>query len=125
MIDTSDPTAALSSADAAAGTPDPQETQEWLEALDGVIAAEGADRARQLIDMLVARAHLRGVRIPMGLTTPYVNTIRVDEEPPYPGDLALEARLRHYVRWNALAMVVRANRDHSALGGHVATFASA
>jgi len=125
MIDTTDPTAALSSAEAAAAAPDPQETQEWLEALDGIISVEGPERARQLIDMLVSRAHTRGVRIPLGLTTPYVNTIRVDEEPHFPGNLELEARLRHYVRWNAMAMVVRANRDHSDLGGHVATFASA
>jgi pyruvate dehydrogenase E1 component len=124
MIDTTDPTAALTSADAAAA-PDPQETQEWLDALDGVIATEGAERARQLIDLLVTRAHKRGVRIPMGLTTPYVNTIPVGEESSFPGDLELEARLRHYVRWNAMAMVVRANHDHSDLGGHVATFASA
>jgi len=125
MIDTTDPTAALTSAETIAPAPDPQETQEWLDALDGVIAAEGPERARQLIDLLAARAHLRGVRIPMGLTTPYVNTIPVGEEPKYPGNLELEARIRHYVRWNAMAMVVRANREHSDLGGHVATFASA
>jgi pyruvate dehydrogenase E1 component len=125
MIDTTDPTAISTGAEAASAAPDPQETQEWLEALDGVIAAEGPERARQLIDLLVARAHVRGVRIPMGLTTPYVNTIPLDGEPHFPGNLELEARLRHYVRWNAMAMVVRANRDHSDLGGHVATFASA
>jgi pyruvate dehydrogenase E1 component len=126
MIDTTDPSTAPASADASTSpAPDPQETQEWLEALDGVIEAEGPERARALIDMLVSRAHVRGVRIPMGLTTPYINTIDVADEPPFPGNFEIEARLRHYVRWNAMAMVVRANRDHSDLGGHVATFASA
>jgi pyruvate dehydrogenase E1 component len=126
MIDTTDPSSALGGVDGnASAAPDPQETQEWLEALDGVIESEGPERARALIDMLVSRAHVRGVRIPMGLTTPYVNTIPVEAEPQFPGNLDIEARLRHYVRWNAMAMVVRANRDHSDLGGHVATFASA
>ncbi len=131
MIDTSLATAGLdgeSSAPAAAvdisTQPDPQETQEWLEALDAVIATEGAGRARELVDALVARAHARGVRIPIALTTPYVNTIPPEEQAPFPGDHDIEERLRHYVRWNAMATVVRANKGSGELGGHVASFQS-
>jgi pyruvate dehydrogenase E1 component len=105
--------------------PDPQETREWLEALRGVIATEGPGRARQLIERLVDEAQRAGSHVSLGLTTPYVNTIAVDRQPAMPGDRAIEARLRHYVRWNALAMVVRANKVSSELGGHVASFASA
>src|SRR5690348_533495 len=108
-----------------ASDPDPQETREWLEALRGVIAAEGPGRARQLIERLVDEAQRSGSHISLGLTTPYVNTIPVERQPVMPGDRAIEARLRHYVRWNALAMVVRANKISSELGGHVASFASA
>ncbi len=105
--------------------PDPQETREWLEALRGVIAVEGPGRAGQLIERLVDEAQRGGSHVSLGLTTPYVNTIPVERQPVMPGDRAIEARLRHYVRWNALAMVVRANKISSELGGHVASFASA
>ncbi len=105
--------------------PDPQETAEWLEAMRGVLAAEGPARARELIAALVAEAQRSGAHVSLGLTTPYVNTIPVDRQPAMPGDRELEARLRHYVRWNALATVVRANKVSSELGGHVASFASA
>jgi len=105
--------------------PDPQETREWLDALDGVIEAEGRGRASELVQALVERAAARGVRTPSALTTPYVNTIPVDQQPHFPGDHDIEERLRHYIRWNAMAMVVRAQKDHSELGGHVATFSSA
>ncbi len=91
----------------------------------GVIAAEGPDRARALIATLVDEAQRSGAHVSLGLQTPYVNTIPVDRQPQIPGDLELEARLRHYVRWNALATVVRANKVSSELGGHVASFASA
>ena len=74
---------------------------------------------------LVERAATRGVRTPAAQTTPYVNTISVDQQAPFPGDHDIEERLRHYIRWNALAMVVRANKDNSDLGGHVATLSSA
>jgi pyruvate dehydrogenase E1 component len=105
--------------------PDPQETREWVDAMRGVLDAEGSDRARQLIGYLVAEAQSRGALISLGLTTPYVNTIPASRQPRMPGDRELEARLRHYVRWNALATVVRANKVSSELGGHVASFASA
>jgi pyruvate dehydrogenase E1 component len=105
--------------------PDPQETQEWLDAMRALVAVEGPDRARELLGALVDEAQRGGAHVSLGLETPYINTIAVDEQPPMPGDPELEARLRHYVRWNAMAMVVRANKESSELGGHVATFASA
>ncbi|MBV8345440.1 MAG: pyruvate dehydrogenase (acetyl-transferring), homodimeric type, partial [Candidatus Eremiobacteraeota bacterium] len=105
--------------------PDPQETREWLDALRGVIEAEGPDRARDLIARLVNEAQRSGAHVSLGWQTPYVNTIPADQQPAMPGDRELEARLRHYVRWNALATVVRANKISSELGGHVASFASA
>ncbi|MBV8372260.1 MAG: pyruvate dehydrogenase (acetyl-transferring), homodimeric type, partial [Candidatus Eremiobacteraeota bacterium] len=104
---------------------DPQETQEWLDAMRGVLATEGPDRARELIERLVDEAQRGGAVVSLGLETPYVNTIPFEAQPPMPGDRDLEGRLRHYVRWNALAMVLRANKVSSELGGHVASFASA
>jgi pyruvate dehydrogenase E1 component len=120
-------TPVLPPSDATAPTPaaDPQEAREWVDAIDGVIAAEGAERARDLIGLITARARLRGVNIPVQLTTPYVNTIAPDAESRFPGDHEIEEKLRHYVRWNAMAMVVRANKTSGELGGHVATFSSA
>jgi pyruvate dehydrogenase E1 component len=105
--------------------PDPQETAEWLEAMRGVLAVEGPDRARALIGRLVDEAQRGGAHVSLGFETPYVNTIPVGKQPSMPGDRELEAHLRHYVRWNAMAMVVRANKVSSELGGHVASFASA
>jgi len=126
MIETqpSSPAAARNGS-AASAEPDPQETLEWIDALDAVIATEGPARARDLIDQLTARARTRGVDIPVHLTTPYINTIPADRQAPFPGDHDIEERLRHYVRWNAMAMVVRANKEAADLGGHVATFSSA
>jgi pyruvate dehydrogenase E1 component len=105
--------------------PDPQETREWLEAMRGVLAVEGPGRATELIARLVDEAQRNGAHVSLGLQTPYVNTIPVDRQPVMPGDRELEGRLRHIVRWNALATVVRANKVSSELGGHVASFASA
>ncbi|MBV9700132.1 MAG: pyruvate dehydrogenase (acetyl-transferring), homodimeric type [Candidatus Eremiobacteraeota bacterium] len=105
--------------------PDPQETQEWVDAIRGVLAVEGPGRARELIARLVDEAQRNGAHVSLGRQTPYVNTIPVQRQPAMPGDRDLEARLRHYTRWNALATVVRANKVSSELGGHVASFASA
>jgi pyruvate dehydrogenase E1 component len=105
--------------------PDPQETQEWLESMRAVVAIEGPDRARDLLEDLVEEAQRGGAHVSLGLETPYVNTIPPEKEPKMPGNAELEQRLRHYVRWNAMAMVVRANKTSSELGGHVATFQSA
>jgi pyruvate dehydrogenase E1 component len=105
--------------------PDPEETREWREALRAVRLLEGPERTRALLDVLLEDARRHGVA-PMGLlTTPYVNTIPPEDEPPYPGLVDLERRIEAYVRWNALATVVRANREHSGVGGHIASYASA
>ncbi|MBV8332399.1 MAG: pyruvate dehydrogenase (acetyl-transferring), homodimeric type [Candidatus Eremiobacteraeota bacterium] len=108
-----------------AADPDPQETREWLDAMRGVLTVEGPDRARDLIGHLVDEAQRGGAHVSLGLETPYVNTIALERQPNMPGDRDLEARLRHYVRWNSMAMVVRSNKVSSELGGHVASFASA
>src|SRR5580698_8443898 len=104
--------------------PNAQETGEWLEALDGVVEEGGADRAAYLLSRLIDRAALYGAHAPNGLKTPFVNTIPVDEEVPYPGDRALERRIKSLIRWNAMAMVVRANKHDPGIGGHISTFAS-
>src|SRR5690606_20587468 len=103
---------------------DPQETQEWLEAMDAVVAVEGRSRAHYLIDQLVA-LHVEPHSAPPGrVTTAYVNSISVDRQPPYPVDLGIERRLNAYIRWKAMVMVLRAAR-HSTVGGHIATYQSA
>ena len=102
---------------------DPQETLEWLGALAGVIENEGTDRAHFLIEQLIAEAREEGIDIPYSATTEYVNTIPVERQPTYPGDASMEIRIRNFIRWNAMAMVVRANK-HTNVGGHIASFAS-
>jgi pyruvate dehydrogenase E1 component len=104
---------------------DPLETREWIEALDALIQAEGAERATFLLRRLLQHARTRRVPLPQVLATPYVNTIPLAEQPPYPGNLDIESRISALVRWNALAMVVRANRESGELGGHIASYASA
>ncbi|GHU04333.1 pyruvate dehydrogenase E1 component [Betaproteobacteria bacterium] len=103
--------------------PDPQETLEWLGALAGVLENEGAERVHFLIQRLIAEAREDGIDIPYSATTEYVNTIPVESQPIYPGDATLEIRIRNFIRWNAMAMVVRANK-HTNVGGHIASFAS-
>ena len=104
---------------------DPDETREWLEALDAVVHADGKVRAQYLYDRLADHALTRGVQSARARITPYRNTIPHTAQPPYPGDLELEARLGAAMRWNALAMVVRANTEAGELGGHIASYASA
>ncbi|MFN7545233.1 MAG: pyruvate dehydrogenase (acetyl-transferring), homodimeric type [Acidobacteriota bacterium] len=101
-----------------------QETSEWLEALDQVVDGAGAGRASELLQQLMTRAAQLGVTAHMRLNTPYINTIPVWEEVPYPGDLEIERRIKAYVRWNAMAMVARANKYDANIGGHISTFAS-
>jgi pyruvate dehydrogenase E1 component len=103
---------------------DPQETREWLDALDGVLANEGADRAQFLIEALIDKARRSGAYLPFSANTAYINTIPVDKQVKLPGDSAIEQRIRSYVRWNAMAMVLRANKETN-VGGHIASFASA
>ncbi|ANB02696.1 pyruvate dehydrogenase (acetyl-transferring), homodimeric type [Ectothiorhodospira sp. BSL-9] len=104
---------------------DAQETQEWLDALEAVIQADGPERAHYLLEKLVDQARRSGTFLPYSANTAYVNTIPPHLEPEYPGDAELEHRIRSYIRWNALLMVVKANRISSELGGHIASFASA
>ena len=103
---------------------DAQETKEWLDALAAVVEHEGPERAHYLIETLIATARQEGVNIPYSATTEYINTIPAERQPPYPGDPDLEIKIHSYIRWNAMAMVVRANKDTN-VGGHIASFASA
>ena len=103
---------------------DPAETQEWLDSLEYVLGSRGAERAQYLLTMLEARARSEGVDIAKKLNTPYINTIHVNKQPPYPGNREIERRLKSIIRWNAMAMVVRANKEIDGIGGHISTFAS-
>ncbi|WP_310451655.1 pyruvate dehydrogenase (acetyl-transferring), homodimeric type [Sulfuritalea sp.] len=104
---------------------DPQETREWLDALEAVIAQEGPERAHFLLEQLIALGHQTGINMPYSANTEYTNTIPPDQQPVTPGDYELEQTIRNYARWNALVMVLRANKDDSGLGGHIASYASA
>jgi pyruvate dehydrogenase E1 component len=100
------------------------ERREWLASLDYVLQQHDPDRVRNLMKALHARIHKAGIRMPHCANTPYINTIPADEQPPYPGSREIERRLKSIVRWNAMAMVVRANREEEGIGGHISTFAS-
>jgi pyruvate dehydrogenase E1 component len=104
---------------------DPQETEEWLDALQSTLQSDGAERAHFLIEALIDKARRSGVHLPHRANTAYVNTINAQDEPKMPGEPGLEHRIRSIIRWNAMAMVVQANRQSSELGGHIASFASA
>jgi pyruvate dehydrogenase E1 component len=121
--------------DAAAGQPvpsdgvssvdtDPTETREWLDSLRYVISSRGGDRAAYLLHAIEQEAYRLGVSIPFSATTPYINTIPADKQPPFPGNRDIERRIKSIIRWNAMAMVVRANREDKSIGGHISTFAS-
>ncbi|MBE59148.1 MAG: pyruvate dehydrogenase (acetyl-transferring), homodimeric type, partial [Gammaproteobacteria bacterium] len=103
---------------------DAEEQQEWLDALDGVLKREGVAAASALLQSLAGRLTQTGASLPFSVSTPYRNTIPVVDETPMPGDLFMERRIRSLIRWNALAMVVRANRRPGDLGGHISSFAS-
>jgi pyruvate dehydrogenase E1 component len=103
---------------------DPQETAEWVESLDQIIDQAGPDRAAYLLERLTAHARNNGAELPTHLNTPYVNTIPANEEVPYPGDRAMERRIKSLIRWNAMAMVVRQNKYDAGIGGHISTYAS-
>ena len=103
---------------------DPQETQEWLDAIDGVLEHEGPDRAHFLIEQVIDKSRRSGAYMPFSANTAYINTIPVDKQPKMPGDQTIEEKIRNYARWNAMAMVLRANKDTN-VGGHIASYASA
>lgn len=101
------------------------EIREWLDSLDYVISSGGRERAAEIMRRLRSHSQQRGVPVVLTLNTPYLNTIPKSEQPPFPGDRQLERRIKSLIRWNAMAMVVRANRRDGTIGGHIATYASA
>jgi pyruvate dehydrogenase E1 component len=103
---------------------DPQETQEWLDSLEAVLENEGVERAHFLLERLIDKARRSGAYLPFTANTAYLNTIPVQQQERFPGDRAMERRIRSFVRWNAMAMVVQANRLSTELGGHISSFAS-
>jgi len=113
----------INSASAAQTDIDPAETREWLESLQAVLERDGGERAQFLIEQLVELARRSGSDMPFSANTPYLNTIPVELQPRYPGDITIERKIRSYIRWNAIAMVLRANK-HTNVGGHIASFAS-
>ncbi|HQR24582.1 MAG TPA: pyruvate dehydrogenase (acetyl-transferring), homodimeric type, partial [Steroidobacteraceae bacterium] len=104
---------------------DPAETREWLESIDSVLRTQGAERAHYLLERVIDYTRRSGAHLPFTPNTAYVNTISAGQEKEYPGDRALERRIKAYIRWNAMAMVVQANRQSSEYGGHIASYASA
>ncbi len=104
--------------------PDPAETQEWVDSLQSVVRDRGMGRARSLLRILLQRARALDIDVPDLVSTPYINTISPEQEPPFPGDEQMEKRIRRIVRWNAVAMVTRANKHFDGIGGHISTYAS-
>ena len=107
-----------------ADDPDPEETQDWLESIDSVLRVSGAERAHFLLEQMIDHARRSGAYLPYSPNTAYLNTIPVGQQPAYPGDRAIERHIEAYIRWNAMAMVVHANRKSSEYGGHIASYAS-
>ncbi|MBG21900.1 MAG: pyruvate dehydrogenase (acetyl-transferring), homodimeric type, partial [Idiomarinaceae bacterium] len=103
---------------------DPQETREWLDALEVVLEEDGPERGHYLLESLIEKARRSGAYLPYAATTAYLNTIPASQEPTMPGDQSMEARVRAAIRWNALAMVLRASKKELELGGHISSFAS-
>ncbi len=101
------------------------ELQEWLESLNYIIEKGGSDRVREILQALQMRAYAAGIKLPFTANTPYINTISVEEQSPFPGNREIERRIKSIIRWNAMAMVVRANRVENGIGGHISTYASA
>ena len=101
------------------------ETREWLYSLDYVLEHGGPERVKELLQQLQIRAHKAGVSIPFTANTPYINSIPREKQPPFPGDREIERRIKSLIRWNAMAMVVKANKLESGIGGHISTYASA
>ncbi|MGO1285496.1 MAG: pyruvate dehydrogenase (acetyl-transferring), homodimeric type, partial [Brachybacterium sp.] len=104
--------------------PDPEETREWLESFDGLVEHRGQERASEIVQSLIQHARDEDLHLPDSLMTDYVNTIPVDEQPEYPGDVELEKELRNINRWNAAMVVHRAQRPEVSVGGHLSSYAS-
>ena len=104
---------------------DPQETQEWIESIEDALEEHGYERTRFLLETLIDYAQKRGARLPFNTSTPYINTILPSQEPDYPGDRDIELKIKSIVRWNAMAMVTKANKNTPGIGGHISTYASA
>ena len=104
---------------------DPLETAEWLASAEAVKRHFGTQRVEFLLEQLREWCYRSGARFPFSANTPYINTIPVAEQPPFPGDREIERRIKNYARWNAMAMVIRANRAADGIGGHLSTYASA
>ncbi len=102
----------------------PEEALEWIESIEAVLADQGPEAAQELLQMLLHTVHRKGMSLHFATNTPYVNTIPREQQPPYPGDRQIERRIKSLIRWNALAMVVRANREDPTIGGHISTYAS-
>lgn len=103
---------------------DPAETEEWMGSLDYVLKSKGSERVKYLLKSLDTRARQEGVDVPLEVNTPYINTIPPHKQPAYPGNREIERRIKSVIRWNAMAMVTRANKKNDGLGGHISTFAS-
>ncbi len=103
---------------------DPQETQEWIESIDDALEEHGYERTRFLLEELIEYAQSKGARLPFNTNTPFINTIIPQDQPDYPGDRETERKIKSFVRWNAMAMVVRANTNTPGIGGHISTYAS-
>jgi pyruvate dehydrogenase E1 component len=103
----------------------PLETQDWLDSIEALIEEEGLDRAYFILDQIIDFARRNGIRMPYSANTSYVNTIPVSQQVPYPGNREIERRIKSIIRWNAMAMVVKANRDNPGIGGHISSYASA
>jgi len=103
---------------------DPTETREWLESIDSVLGTQGPERAHFLLDKMIDFARRSGAYLPYSPNTAYLNSISTGRQPEYPGDRSIERRIEAYIRWNAMAMVVQANRQSSEYGGHISSYAS-
>ena len=103
---------------------DPQETFEWIESIKSILDTSGTERTHFILKKLIEFARRNGIRMPYSATTDYVNTIPIGQQAPYPGDRDIERRIKSIIRWNAMAMVVKANRNSDGIGGHISTYAS-
>ena len=103
---------------------DPLETKDWIESLSALIEEKGNDRAHYIIEKLINYSRVSGIKIPFSANTEYINTISLSDQKSYPGDRNIERRIKSIIRWNAMAMVVKANRNNYGIGGHISSFAS-